>query len=421
MKKLLLQNVTILDQQNPYHGKSADVLIDEGIIRALGQDIGISEGEAETINGRGQFLSAGFFDLNANFGEPGLETSEDFESGCMAAAAGGFTGIALMPNTEPPIQSKAEVSYVVNRTKNMLVDVMPLGSISENREGKNLAELYDMRVAGAVAFTDGNRPVADAGLMSRALLYSKGFEGLIFSYAEDATLAAGGKMNEGVTSTLLGMKGIPALAEELMVARDIYLAEYNETRIHFSTISTRRSVDLIRQARKKGLAVTCDVAAHHLVFSEEELTDFDSNYKVKPPLRTKDDISALLDGLNDGTIDAIVSQHTPHEIEFKNVEFEIAGYGMTGLQTAFPLALRAGLSPEQIVQKLAVNPRKILNLPLPQIKEGEPANVVMFDPAAEYPWNAEANFSRSRNSPLIGQRLTGKITMVANNKIFKIF
>lgn len=414
MKNLLLQNVTILDKQSEYNGQVMDVLIIDGLISEIAAKIHPNN-TTQTINGEGQYLAPGFFDLNANFGEPGLETKESLESGCRAAMAGGFTGLALMPNTEPPIHSKAEVLYIVNKTGDNLMDVFPLGAISQNREGKDMAELYDMQQAGAVAFTDGNRPVSDAGLMSRALLYSKGFDGLIFSYSEDSTLSGKGKMNEGVMSTLLGMKGNPALAEELMVARDLYLAEYNGARIHFSTISTAGSVELIRQARQKGQKVSCDVALHHLVFSEEELHDFNSQYKVKPPLRTQKDIQALRAGLQDGTIDALVTQHTPHEVEFKNVEFEIASYGMIALQTALPMALKAGLSPEQVVEKMSVNPRKILNRPLPQIKTGAKANLVLFDTRSEWIFDAESNCSLSENSPLLGQTLQGKVNLVYNN------
>ena len=421
MKTILLQQVIILDNQSKHHGTKVDVLIVDGIISEISKKISTSKNDTEIINGKGQFLSIGFFDLNVNFGEPGLETKEDIESGCLAAAAGGITGLALMPNTNPPISSKAELSYILNTAKNNLVDVFPVGTISCKREGKDLAELFDMQQNGAVAYSDGNRPVGNAGLMSRALLYAKGFNGLIFSYAEDADLAANGKMNEGVMSTLLGMKGNPALAEELMIARDIYLAEYNETRIHFSTVSTKESVKLIRQARKKGIQITCDVAAHHLIFSEENLDGFDSQYKVKPPLRNKSDMKALLDGLSDGTIDAIVSQHTPHEIEFKNVEFEIAEFGIIGLQTLLSISLKAGLSPEQIVEKLAVNPRKILNLHIPLVQQGEKANLVLFDPEANWDFNETSNKSKSKNSPLFGHSLKGKVTAVFNNDQFMLF
>jgi dihydroorotase len=409
---LLIKSATIIDPNSPFNHQIADVLIEKGIITQISPEI---ETDAEMIDGDGKYISPGFFDLNCNIGELGLETKEDLYTGTKAAAAGGFTGVALMPNTIPPVHSKAEIEYLLNRAKKNLVDVYPLGAISHKREGKDLAEMYDMYLSGAKAFTDGNRPVQDAGLMERALLYAQGFDALIFSYPEDTAIAGKAKVNEGEISTLLGMKGIPSLAEELMIARDLYLAEYTGSKIHFSTISTTRSVELIREAKRKGLEVTCDVAAHHLVLTDEALKGFDSLYKVKPPLRTQDDVDALLNGLIDGTIDAIVSQHTPHEVEFKDVEFEVAEFGIIGLQTAFSLALKAGLDIDLIVQKLVISPREILNIDIPVIAEGQPANFVLFDVDAVWEYNRKNNRSKSINSPFIGQNLKGKILLTCNN------
>src|SRR6195952_2766489 len=401
---LLIKSATVIDPNSPFNQQVVDILIEKGIITKIAPEL---EADAELIEAEGMYVSPGFFDLNCNIGELGLETKEDLKTGTAAAAAGGFTGVALMPNTIPPVHSKAEIEYLMNRAKNNLVDVYPLGAISYKREGKDLAEMYDMYQSGAKAFTDGNRPVQDAGLMERALLYTKGFNALVMSYPEDTAIAGKAKVHEGEVSTLLGMKGIPSLAEELMVARDLYLAEYTESRIHFSTISTERSVELIREAKKKGLQVSCDVAVHHLLLTDEALMGFDSQYKVKPPLRTQKDVKALLQGLNDGTIDAIVSQHTPHEVEFKNVEFEIAEFGMISLQTAFAIALKAGLTAEMIVQKMAINPRKILNVDIPFIAEGQKANLVVFDTDAEWTYDKFTNKSKSYNSPFIGQQLNG--------------
>lgn len=409
---LLIKSATIIDPNSTFNKKIADVLIEKGIITQIASEI---EADAEVFEAEGACLSPGFFDLNCNIGEPGLETKEDIYTGTRAAAAGGFTGIALMPNTIPPVHSKAEIEYIVNRSKKNLVDIYPLGAISYKREGKDLAEMYDMYLSGAKAFTDGNRPVQDAGLMERALLYTQAFNGLVFSYPEDTAIAGKAKVNEGEVSTLLGMKGIPPLAEELMIARDLYLAEYTGSRIHFSTISTMRSVELIREAKRKGIEVTCDVAAYHLVLTDEALLGFDSLYKVKPPLRTRDDVDALLTGLRDGTIDAIVSQHTPHEVEFKDVEFEVAEFGMTGLQTAFCLAVKAGLDIGMIVQKMAVKPREILNIDIPVIAEGHEANVALLDPAMEWEYNKKNNRSKSTNSPFIGHNLKGKVLLTFNN------
>jgi dihydroorotase len=414
---LLIKSATISDPGSSFNQQVVDVLIEKGYITKIAKTI---TSDYDSFDARGKYLAPGFFDLNCNIGELGLETKEDLQTGTQAAAAGGFTGVALMPNTQPPIHSKAEIEYLMNRAKNNLVDFYPLGAISHKREGKDLAEMYDMYQSGAKAFTDGNRPVQDAGLMERALLYTKGFDALVLSYPEDTAIAGKAKVHEGEVSTLLGMKGIPSLAEELMVARDLYLAEYTESRIHFSTISTERSVDLIREAKKKGLHVTCDVAVHHLLLTDQALMGFDSQYKVKPPLRTQSDVKALLKGLKDSTIDAIVSQHTPHEVEFKNVEFEVAEFGMISLQTAFATALEAGLSLETIIEKMAINPRKILNVEVPVIAEGQEANLVVLDKDAEWVYDKSNNKSKSCNSPFIGKKLKGSVLLTYNNnKQFK--
>lgn len=415
MKNLLIQSATILDPQSPFNGKVADVLIIKGKIAEIGKKISSVDKGTPVISAAGQYLSPGFFDLNVNFGEPGLETKEDMQTGSLAAAAGGFTGLALMPNSNPPVDSKGGVAYIINKSQNQLVDIHPLGCISHKNEGKELAEMFDMKQTGAIAFTDGNRPVSNAGLMSRALLYTQSFNGLILSFAEDQDIAGKAKMNEGLMSTFLGMKGNPSLAEELMISRDLYLAEYNNSKIHFSTISTAKSVDLIRKAKKAGIKVSCDVAAHQLLFTEDELEGFDSQYKVKPPLRTKKDQKALIAGLKDGTIDAIVSQHTPHEVEFKNVEFEIASYGIIGLQTVLSMILMAGLSIDTILEKLVISPRNILGIEIPYLKVGNSANFTMFNQEEEWELNEESNKSKSSNSPLFGQRLKGKVKLVYNN------
>ena len=414
---LLIKSATVIDPNSSFHQKVVDILVEDGYITLIAPKV---NAKAEVIDGTGKFVSPGFFDLNCNIGELGLETKEDLQSGTKAAAAGGFTGVALMPNTQPPVHSKAEVEYLLNRAKNNLVDVYPLGTISHKRDGKDMAEMYDMFLSGAKAFTDGNRPVQDAGLMERSLLYTKGFGALIMSYPEDTAIAGKAKVHEGEMSTLLGMKGIPSLAEELMIARDLYLAEYTESKIHFSTISTIRSVELIRDAKKKGLKVTCDVAAHHLLLTDEALAGFDSQYKVKPPLRTQSDVDALIAGLKDGTIDAIVTQHTPHEVEFKDVEFEVAEYGNIALQTAFSTALKAGLDVNLIVQKMAVKPREILNVEASIVIEGKKANLALLDPNAEWQYTKQNNQSKSYNSPFIGQNLKGKVVLVCNNNhLFK--
>lgn len=417
---LLITGVIIADPSSQFNGQTCDVRVEQGKITALAAQIQPLKGE-KVFEGNGAYLSPGFFDLNCSVGDPGFETREDIHSATAAAGAGGFTGIAVLPNTQPVMHSKSEVEYVVNRAKNNLVDVYPVGAISHNLEGKELAELYDMQQAGAVAFSDGLKPITDDGFMSRALQYSKGFKGLLMVYPENKSIAGKAQVNESKTSVLLGMKGIPALAEEMQISRDIFLAGYHEAPVHIHNISTAGAVALIKKAKKDGIQITCDVAAHQLVFTEELLNDFDSNYKVKPPLRGKSDVKALLAGLKDGTIDAVSAQHRPQEIEFKDVEFEIAAYGMVTLQTALPLLLKAGLDPEQIALKLSISPRRILNLPVPVTEVGEDANFTLFRAEEKWLYNAENNQSKSANSPLFNQTLTGKVVLVYNHKQYQVY
>lgn len=411
---LLVKNVTIADPQSDFNNQQCDVRVVDGKIINIGK---LTTEKAETVfDGEGAFLTPGFFDLNCAAGDPGLETKEDIQTLTATAKAGGFTGLALMPQTSPVIQSKSQVDYIINKAKGNLVDVFPIGAISQNREAKELAELFDMQQAGAVAFSDGDKTLQDDGFMSRALQYAKGFDALLMVYPENKSIAGKAQINESKNSVLLGMKGLPALAEEMHIARDIFLATYNETKIHISNISTAGSVALIRKAKKDGVQISCDVTAHHLVFTEELLGDFDSNYKVKPPLRSKADVKALIAGLKDGTIDAIISQHRPEEIEFKNVEFEIAHYGIIALQTVLPLLLKAGLDANLIAEKLAINPRKLLNLAIPTITEGAEANFTVYKPNEKWLFNASSNLSRSANSPLMGTTLTGKVVLTYNNE-----
>ncbi|WP_276088315.1 dihydroorotase [Pedobacter sp. JY14-1] len=417
---LLIKGITIADPNSPLNQKKCDVRVTDGMIAEvtdldLGQGIAAGDGEP-VFEGAGAVLSPGFFDLNCAVGDPGYEIREDLSTAVAAAAAGGFTGLAVLPDTNPPVQSKAQVEYILNRVRGGLVSVYPVGAVSQGLGGKELAEMYDMKQAGAVAFSDAGRPVADDGFMSRALQYAQGLGGLLMSYPENSAIAGKSQVNESSTSVLLGMKGIPALAEEMHISRDIFLARYHDAPVHISTVSTAGAVELIRKAKQEGVKVSCDVAAHHLVFTEDLLNDFDSNYKVKPPLRGRADIQALLAGLTDGTIDAVVSQHRPKEKEVKVVEFDIAAYGIIGLQTVLPLLLSAGLDAVTIADKLSVNPRRLLGLKVPVVAEGEEADFVVYDPAKTWMYDSGSNYSKSSNSPLLNQVLTGKVMLVGNHK-----
>lgn len=415
---LLITGVTIADPNSKFNKQKCDVRVEHGKITAIESKLGtLTAMKAETIvDGSGSVLSPGFFDLNCSIGDPGIETKEDIYTATAAAAAGGFTGLAVLPHTKPVVQSKGEIAYIINKAKGNLVDVLPVGAVSQNLEGKELAELYDMKLAGAVAFSDGTKAISDDGFMSRALQYAKGLNGLLMVYPENKSIAGKSQINESKNSVLLGMKGLPGLAEEMHISRDIFLATYHEAPIHISNISTAGSVALIKKAKKDGVKITCDVSAHHLVFTEELLNDFDSNYKVKPPLRTKTDVKALINGLKDGTIDAVSSQHRPHEIEFKDVEFEIAAYGIIALQTVLPLLLKAGLDAEQIAEKLSLSPRRLLGLAIPVIEKDAEANFTLYSATEEWLYNTDNNFSKSANSPLLNKKLTGKVKLVYNNK-----
>ncbi len=411
-KDLLIRSVKLIDPLSGFTGQQLDVLILDGLIAKIGADL-VQEGVTE-ISFEGACLSPGWFDLNSNFGEPGYETREDLGSGTRAALKGGFTGVAIMPDTQPALHSKSEIEFILHKASRQPIEIVPVGALTYNRDGKEMAEMYDMWLSGARAFSDGNHPVQNAGLLSRALQYASDFGGLVMSNPEDASLAAGAKVHEGVNSLMLGMKGIPAIAEELMVARDLKLAEYTACRIHFSNISTAGSVELIRAAKASGIKVTAAVAAHHLVLDDSSLAAFDSNYKVKPPLRGEADKQALIGGLRDGTIDAVCSQHTPQQQEVKQVEFETAAYGMIGLETCFSLVNKAlgDDSVELIVQLLAYAPRTILGLKMPALKIGEEANLTLFSPLERWIFDKSAIGSKSSNTPWLGKELTGKVLSV---------
>lgn len=417
---LLIKGITIADPNSEFNGQTCDISVESGKITAIAEKLTVAHADF-VFEDSGAFLSPGFFDLNCVIGDPGLETKEDMITGTAAAAAGGFTGVAIMPNTRPVVHSKGEIAYILNRAKGNLVNVYPIGAISYNLEGKELAEMYDMQQAGAVAFAEGGKAIADDGFMSRAIQYAQGFGGLLFTHPENKAIAGKAHVNESKTTILLGMKGIPALAEEMQIARDIFLAQYHDAPLHISNISTAGGVSLIKKAKKDGVKITCDVAAHQLVFTEDLLNDFDSNYKVKPPLRGKADIKALIAGLKDGTIDAISSQHRPHEIEFKNVEFEIAEFGTITLQTVLPLLLKAGLELTLIIEKIAIAPRELLNLEVPKIAIGANANFTVFQPAKKWLFNAITNKSKSANTALFNTELTGRVGLVCNNNQYQVF
>lgn len=416
---ILIKQATIVNPGSASHGKTLDILVERGIITQIKKNIPNDKGY-KTIEEEDLCVSAGWLDLQANFCDPGYEHKETLESGVKAAARGGFTGVCVMSGTNPPIHNKAQVEYIVNRTRDELVDVYPVGTVSHNQEGKDLSEMYDMKLAGAVAFSDYKKPVKDAGLILRALQYSHQIGSLIITHADDKTISQGGQMSEGVVSTRLGLKGIPALAEELMVQRNLQVLEYTGGRLHFPTVSTRGSVDLIRKAKANGLQVTCGVAAHQLLLDETSLEGFDTNYKVNPPLRAKDEVSALKRALENGTIDVVVSDHAPQDVESKDLEFDLADHGIVGLQTAFHCLVTAmpRIGADKIAEVLADRPREVLGLKPVTIAENEEANLTLFSLSGKSSLTEKQLLSKSKNTPFIGQSLNGRVIAVINhNKI----
>ncbi len=412
---LLLKNALIVDGKTG--NRRQDILIRDGLIEATGENLSAEKGASIWDLSRA-CVSPGWFDFGVHAADPGYEHREDLITAVRASAAGGYTAIACFPNTHPAVHSKSEILYVRNKTAREAVTVYPVGAISQNCEGKDLAELFDMHTAGAIAFSDGRKAVQDAGLLLRAMQYARAFNGLVVNEPHHKTIAAGGQMHEGVQSTSLGLKGIPALAEEIMVQRDLSLLEYAGNRLHIHLLSTAKSVALVRAAKKAGLPVTASVAVVNLCFTDDRLADFESNWKVLPPLRSRSDAEALLEGLADGTIDFICSNHTPWDEEVKNLEFPYAEFGMTGLETTFALCrtfLKDRIPPDRLVEKLALAPRRILGLPLPEIKPGVRAELTVFDPDAEWILSENTVRSRSRNTPFLGQTLRGKVLGIVSN------
>ncbi|MES2761914.1 MAG: dihydroorotase [Bacteroidota bacterium] len=418
---LLIKQATVVDSTSPHNGRVMDILIEKGVIIQIKKNITPERG-IKTIEEEGLHVSAGWLDMQVNFCDPGYEHKETLENGLKSAAKGGFTSVCLMSGTNPPLHNKAQVEYIVNRSKGSLVDVLPVGTLSHNQEGKDLSEMYDMKLSGAVAFSDYKKTTKDAGLILRALQYSENINSFIMTHCDDKTISHDGLVNEGVTSTKLGLKGIPALAEEIMLQRNIQILEYTGGKMHVPTISTKGSVELIKKAKAKKLNITCGVAAYNLLLEETELEGFDTNFKVNPPLRTREDMDALKKGIADGTIDVIVSDHNPQDIESKDLEFDLADNGMIGLESCFGVlnsALSAKLSLEAIVDTLTKNPRNILGLPPVTIKEDSAANITLFNPAKKYVFERSHIVSSNKNSGFIGKELKGTVIGVVNKNEFQ--
>lgn len=417
--KVLLQQVHIIDPSSPHHRTTSDIFIESGIITDIQPRI--NQEADQIVTGENLHVSPGWVDLFANFADPGYEFKETLETGAQAAAAGGFTDVFVIPNTKPAIDTKSQVEYIRRKSESLPVNIYPIGAISKNTEGKELAEMYDMLASGAIAFSDGLHPVQSAGLLLKALQYVKAFDGVIIQIPDDKSVGANGLMHEGIVSTRLGLPGKPMMAEELLVARDIKLARYAGSKLHFTGVSSPKSLEYIRRAKDAGINVTCSVTPYHLYFADEDLVHYDTNLKVYPPLRTKKDITELKNAITDGTIDAIATHHMPQEFDSKVLEFEYAKNGMIGLETCYPVlkTILPNVAESRWVELLSTNPRRIFGLPQPVIKTGNEAMLTLFDPAKSYPVKLENLRSKSKNSAFINKILEASVTgTVSKDRLF---
>ncbi len=420
-KDLLIKNVIPVDTRK--NGTdTVDIRITDGVIREIGAGL---QPQNSVYDAKGAYVSPGWMDMHVHLREPGYEHKETIATGCDAAAAGGFTAVACMPNTDPPIHTGDVVSYIREKASGLPVDVHPIGTVSKERAGKSLAEMADMKEAGAVAFSDDGDPVQDSRLMRIALEYSAMLGMPVINHEEDLPLSRPGHMHEGRVSTRLGLAGTPSIAEEVMIARDILLAELTGGHVHVAHISTRKGVELVREAKKKGIRVTTEVCPHHFDLTDEEIErhQFDTNWKMHPPLRTADDVTAMIEGLADGTIDVICTDHAPHSVDEKDVEFIYAPNGIIGLETAWSIVCKRLLKPgklslQQVFEKLVTNPRRILNLSVPELEVGEQANLTIFSAEEEWVCSKDQIRSRSTNTPYLNETLTGRALAIYNNGQF---
>jgi len=412
---ILLKSAKIVCPENrELHSKKRDILIKKGIIEKIGASVE-APANVKTVEKANLHVSLGWFDSSVCFGEPGYEERETIANGLLTAGKSGFTDVVLNPNTYPVPDTSSDVVFLKERGLGKATKLHPMGTLTKNADGIDLAELYDMKNAGAVAFYDFKRQISNPNLLKIALLYAQNFDGLVYSFPQDGNIKGKGVAHEGEVSTKLGLKGIPALAEELQIARDLFILEYAGGKLHIPTISTAGSVKLIAEAKKKGLDVSCSVAIHNLFFSDETLVGFDTNFKVSPPLRTKSDSKALIKGLKNGTIDFVTSDHVPMDVEHKRVEFDNAKNGSLGLESAFG-ALNTLFNLDETV-KLLTNGRSRYQIESPKLEEGAKACLTLFNPEGEYVFEAKDICSTSKNSMFVGASLMGKVYGIIHNDL----
>lgn len=408
---IIIKNAVIVDPSGDYHQKKMDVKIENGTISEIASEINASD--FEVVSFENLHVSNGWMDASVSFGEPGFEDRETIENGLTTAAKSGFTHVAYQPDTQPVIDNQSIVSFVKSKAAYHATSLHPVGTLTKNQEGNDLSEMFDMQNAGAIAFGDYKRNISNANLFKIALQYVQDFDGMVMAYCNESTVKGKGVVHEGVVSTRLGLKGIPALAEEIIVARNLFLLEYTDGKMHIPTISTEKSVTLIREAKAKGLNVTCSVAVHNLVLTDEVLEEFDTRYKVNPPLRDARHQQALINGILDGTIDVITSDHYPLDIEHKKMEFDLAKDGTIGLESAFG-ALQTVLPLEVIIEKLTAA-KAIFLKKNTSLKVGEKADLTLFDPLKEWTFTTGNILSKSKNSAFLNQRMKGWVYGIYNN------
>ena len=411
--KIIIREAKIIDSKSPFHNQTLDILIVDGFIKKIGVDLPNSE-NAEEVKLDNLHVSQGWFDSSVSFGEPGYEDRETIGNGLNTASKSGFTAIALQPNSSPIIDNQSQVNFVLNKAHGFATQLFPIGALTKESKGKDMAELYDMKKSGAVAFGDYTKSLDNANLLKIALQYVQDFDGLVIAFAQDDKIKGSGVANEGLVSTQLGLKGIPNLAEELQIARNLFLLEYTGGKLHIPTISTAKSVQLIKEAKAKGLNITCSVAVHHLVLTDAKLEGFDSRYKVSPPLRTETDRKALLEGIKDGTIDMITSDHNPIDIEHKKMEFDTAKNGTIGLESAFG-ALMTVLPLETIIEKLTAG-KAVFSIESHSIEEALKANLTLFNPEPKSIFTKSNILSKSKNSAFLGMEIKGKVYGIVNQR-----
>jgi dihydroorotase len=410
--KLLIKNAFIVSPSSPFNGFKKDILIIDGIIKLIENSI---DAAVDTIIEKENLhVSIGWVDVFTNFCDPGFEHRENLLSGSQAAAAGGFTDVMVLPNTKPVIDNKSQVEYITQKANSLVCNIYPIGAVTKNAEGIALAEMYDMQQSGAIAFSDGIHSIQSTGILLKALQYIKSFDGTIIQIPEDKSIGTHGLMNEGIVATQLGLPGKPAIAEEIMIARDIKLAKYADSKLHFTGVSTAKSLEYIKRAKDGGLKITCSVTPYHFYFNDENLTSYDTNFKVNPPLRNKADQLAIKNAIIDGTVDCIASHHLPQHSDDKICEFEYAKNGMIGLQSLFGVLGTIEMPLTDKINMLSLHPRQIFSLPIPEIKIEFIACLTLFVPDVDCTFLATNIKSIAKNSAFVNMPLKGIVIGIVN-------